>query len=312
MERPSLANLPSPPPGKEGWPWTEAGEQLPELMPDGGPWPRLTVVTPSFNQAPFLEETLRSVLLQGYPNLEYVVVDGGSSDGSVDILRRYDAWLADWVSEPDRGQSDAVNKGFSRATGEIYAWLNSDDVYERDAFARVVRHFSRRPDCALVYGRGSCIDQEGARTGGCDWVRPYDGRLLLTFNFVLQPAAFWRRSLWEQAGGLDVAYEWAMDWEWLIRATRLGRPDYLPVELARWRIRPGIKTLAGGPRRRAEIAAISRRHGGVLQRTNLVYLWDRAAARLAQRVGTGRVFRSVKLLTSPAGRLLKARGRYLE
>jgi glycosyltransferase involved in cell wall biosynthesis len=284
-------------------------------MPEGNPWPRVSVVTPSFNQAPFLEATLRSVLLQGYPNLEYIVVDGGSTDGSVEILRRYEEWLHSWVSESDRGQSDAVNKGFARATGEILGWVNSDDLYEPNTLARVARFFAETPECDLVYGRGSYVDERGDTMGPCHWIRTFDRRLLLTFNFILQPAAFWRRSLWEQTGDLDVAYHWAMDWDWLIRATAYGRAQHIPVELARWRVRPGIKTAAGGERRRAEVAAISRRHGGFWQPTHLVYLWDRAAWRLARRIGTGRAFRIIKRATSPLGWLLKERAwknRYLD
>lgn len=116
-----LFDLPAPPPGRTGWPWTETA---PATRAD---WPRVTIVTPSYNQAEFLEETLRSVLLQGYPNLEYIVIDGGSTDGSRAILEKYSPWLDYWVSEPDRGQSDAINKGLARATGEWVNWLNSDD-----------------------------------------------------------------------------------------------------------------------------------------------------------------------------------------
>lgn len=116
----SLRDLPPPPPGKTGWPWTEESEPLAAQMPDGRPWPRITVVTPSFNQGQFLEATIRSVLLQRYPELEYFVLDGGSTDGSVDTIRRYAPWLSHWVSEPDGGQSAAINRGLERGSG-VYA-----------------------------------------------------------------------------------------------------------------------------------------------------------------------------------------------
>src|ERR1700747_491647 len=127
MRCPQLNDLPEPPPGKKGWPWTEESTALPSSDEQQGP--RITVVTPSFNQGTFLEETIRSVLLQGYPDLEYIVLDGGSTDNSVDILRNYDRQLTNWVSERDRGQTHAINKGLARATGDIAAYLNSDDLY---------------------------------------------------------------------------------------------------------------------------------------------------------------------------------------
>lgn len=282
-------------------------------MPDGGAWPRITVVTPSYNQAPFLEATLRSVLLQGYPNLEYIVIDGGSTDGSNDIIRRYERWLGGYVSGPDEGQSQAINNGLARASGEVFAWLNSDDLYEPNALAHVGQYFAREPDCMLLYGRGSYIDEEGNKRGSCDWIRPFDRRLLLTFNFILQPAAFWRRRLWQETGGLDETYHWAMDWEWLIRATALTEPHFVPLEFARWRIQPAMKTASGGEPRRAEIAAISRRYSGFWQPTNLAYLLDRASWRASEHLGDGLAFRSLQRLAAPVRWLLKEKawkGRY--
>jgi len=236
-------------------------------QPGGAPWPSVSIVTPSYNQGAFLEATIRSVLLQGYPNLEYAVIDGGSSDESVDIIRKYEPWLAYWISEPDNGQSAAINRGYARASGEVLAWINSDDIYESEAVPLIAAHFSGNPGCMLVYGAGSYMDRDGARLGRCGWIRAFDRKLLLTFNFILQPAAFWRRSLWEMTGALEPAYHWAMDWDWFIRATGETRPDYLPMELARFRLRPEIKSLSGGRVRAAELAEISRRYGGIRQPT---------------------------------------------
>ena len=119
MRCPTLIELPPPPSRKTGWPWTEESPRLPDVRPDGSPWPKLSVITAVFNAADFFEESLRSALLQGYPNLEVVVIDGGSTDGTVDIIRRYEPWIAYWVSEPDRGQSHATNKGLEAATRRL-------------------------------------------------------------------------------------------------------------------------------------------------------------------------------------------------
>jgi glycosyltransferase involved in cell wall biosynthesis len=281
----TLSALPPPPPGRCGWPWTEAHPALPASQPDGRAWPRVSIVTPSYNQGPFLEGTIRSVLLQGYPNLEYVIIDGGSHDESLEIIRKYSPWLAFWVSEPDGGQSAAIDRGFSHASGEVLGWLNSDDVYEPGALERVATHLSRMPGCGLVYGRGSYIDTNSRRTRGCDWIRAFDRQRFLTFNFILQPAAFWRHWLWEETGGLESGLHWAMDWDWFIRATARICPDYLPIELARFRLRPGIKTLSGGRRRAAEVAEVSRRHGGRHQPTYMMYRFQSLDGRSAADLG---------------------------
>lgn len=154
MKCPSLSELPSPPAGKTGWPWTEASTPLPPTRPDGSPWPLVTVVTPSYNQARYLEATLRSILLQGYPNLEYFVMDGASTDGSVEIIQKYAPWLAHWVSERDGGQSAAINRGLRLGSGEFATWINSDDMLERHALSNHASRIGFRP--GVVY-LGDCM-----------------------------------------------------------------------------------------------------------------------------------------------------------
>jgi glycosyltransferase involved in cell wall biosynthesis len=187
-------------------------------MPDGSPWPRVSVVTPSYNQGQFIEETMRSVLLQGYPNLEYIVVDGGSMDGSVEIIRKYEPWLAYWVSEPDQGQSDAINKGWRRATGEIVAWLNSDDIYLSGTVGAASTALMQSPEVAVVYGNYQQIDGEGEliKVGGAS--REFDLRRLLwtLSSYIPQPSAFIRRSVLEDVGLLDATLHYSMDYDlWL-------------------------------------------------------------------------------------------------
>ena len=157
MRCPRLDDLPPAPAGCKGWPWTEGPELVPDTGPDGRSWPVISIVTPSFNQGRFLEETIRSVLLQGYPSLEYIVMDGGSTDDSVDIIRKYEPWLMFWASGPDQGQSDAINKGFERATGAIWGYINSDDLYEPDALRTAAEIFLSGAEVHLVAGTtGAC------------------------------------------------------------------------------------------------------------------------------------------------------------
>lgn len=162
-----LKQLPAPPPGKHGWPWDQEAPSSTATKPPV--WPRISIVTISYNQVSYLEETIRSVLLQGYPNLEYIVVDGGSTDGGVDIIQKYVPWLAWWVSEPDRGQSHAINKGFARCTGEIITFISSDDTYLPGALLDVARRWQAGwPYGAVIGGfyfqdAESCLRSEAIR-----------------------------------------------------------------------------------------------------------------------------------------------------
>src|ERR1700682_1513417 len=150
---PRLADLPSAPPGKTGWPWTEESPLLPERMPDGSEWPRISIVTPNYNYARYLGTTIRSVLLQGYPNLEYIVQDDGSTDGSVDLIRQYEKHLAYWSTESNSGQPAVINRGMRRSTGSILAYINSDDYYLPGEFEAVALHFNQNTEADLVFGR---------------------------------------------------------------------------------------------------------------------------------------------------------------
>ncbi|MDB5594720.1 MAG: glycosyltransferase [Hyphomicrobiales bacterium] len=150
MRCPTLAELPSPPPGKTGWPWTIESPQLPDTMPDGSLWPRISIVTPSYNQGQFVEETIRSVLLQGYPDIEYIVMDGGSSDESVGIIQRYSTWMAHWQSGSDNGQVAALNSGFQKCSGDLLNWLNSDDLLHKNALINVARCFELVPNVDVI------------------------------------------------------------------------------------------------------------------------------------------------------------------
>jgi hypothetical protein len=254
----TLNELPPPPTGKTGWPWTEAGS--PAAF---GAGPRVTVVTPSFNQAAFLEEAIRSVLLQGYPDLEYFVIDGGSTDGSVDIIRRYAPWLAGWTSARDAGQAAALAHGFQQATGAVLAWLNSDDVFLPGAVTRAAHALRQAPEAVMVYGDADQIDAGGVRLGPAPQVRAGNRRVLLEENnTIAQPAAFFRRTAYAAVGGLDPALHWAMDYDLWIKLAGLGALQYLPVRLAQMRLYPQAKTGGGDVAMFAEILTVVRRHGG--------------------------------------------------
>jgi glycosyltransferase involved in cell wall biosynthesis len=238
---PTLGELPSPPTGRNGWPWTEETPRIPETMPDGNPWPRVSVITPSYNQDKFIEETIRSVLLQRYPNLEYIIIDGGSTDESLNIIKQYEPWLAYWASEPDRGQSHAINKGLRRASGDIIAYLNSDDLYLPGAVRQAVQFLSQDEESDIVYGDCRVVDKE-SQTIFLGRGRDFDLFVELCRNFVYQPTVFMRRKLLDLVGYLDEELNYAMDVDYWLRAAMKVKFSYLPVELAAFRITESSKT----------------------------------------------------------------------
>ena len=220
---------PSPTKGKIGWPWTESSSQLPATMPGGSPWPRISIVTPSYNQAQYLEEAIRSVLLQGYPNLEYIVMDGSSTDGSVEILRKYEPWLTYLHIGPDEGQAAAIKDGFERATGEILAWLNSDDRYRPGALHRVAHFFLTHPKVVFGNGDVNFVDNSG------QWIKRMFARKpnrFLTSNLGVhgwpQQGCFWRRWVYERVGGIDPSLHFCMDLDLFIRLIGTGPGRRIP------------------------------------------------------------------------------------
>jgi glycosyltransferase involved in cell wall biosynthesis len=233
---PKLGRLNHHPPEPLRVPRSYARERRPN------PVPTMTIVSPSFQQARFLGRTIRSVLDQRYPALQYVVQDGGSDDGSVEVIRRHEDVLARWASEPDDGLADAINRGFAGTSGEVMAWLNSDDVFLPGALAHVARFLARHPEVDAVYGNRILIDEAGRKTGV--WVLPpHDDDALRLIDYVPQETLFWRRSLWERCGGLDAELRFAVDWDLLLRFADAGaRMVRLPRFLGAFRVHEGQKT----------------------------------------------------------------------
>jgi glycosyltransferase involved in cell wall biosynthesis len=208
--------------------------------------PLVTVITPSYNQANFLEETIQSVLSQDYPNLEYFIFDGGSNDGSVEIIQKYAHRLAGWVSEKDRGQADAINKGFARATGSIVAWVNSDDFYLPGAISAAVAALQAAPDAALVFGDVVSVDAAGKIFNVMTY-GPWGLDELMQFNILGQPGVFMRRSALEQAGYLDLSYHYMLDHHLWLRLAQQGPMVYLPQHWAAARFHASAKNVAQAP-----------------------------------------------------------------
>ncbi len=227
-------------------------------IPDGAP--RISIVTPSYQQGRYLERTIRSVLSQHYPRLEYVVQDGGSSDETVSVLERFDGRLSAWASEPDGGQGDAINRGFRRTSGEIMAYLNSDDLLLPGSLAYVARYFAAHPDVDAVYGHRVLIDEHDREIGR--WVLPpHDDEVLPVIDFIPQETLFWRRSLWERAGAqIDTSLSFAIDWDLLLRFQEAGaRIVRLPRYLGAFRVHAEQKTAREQELCRSESELLQRR-----------------------------------------------------
>lgn len=248
MRLPTLRDLPPPPPEKTGWPWTQ---EPPRLQNDGSAkrWPTISVVVPTYNHGHYIEETLRSILLQGYPSLELIVIDGGSTDDSIDIIRKYAPYLAYWVSEPDRGQTHAINKGMAHATGQIRAYLNSDDLYLPGTLQAVAEYSLAHPEADLIHGGCAVVSEAGERIGrrqgdissvsqildlwGVWWQRK---------NFV-QPEVFWTERIAQKIGAFREDLHYVMDYEYWLRIFLAGgKAGRIDRDLAAFRITPTQKS----------------------------------------------------------------------
>ena len=228
-------------------------------------YPKVSIITPSYNQGQFIERTILSVLEQDYPNIEYIVIDGGSTDNTLEILKKYEDQII-WKSELDKGQSDAVNKGFLLSTGKIIGWLNSDDTYKPGAISYVVRYFSEHPDVGMIYGGCDLIDINDKIIATVK-IFDFDLRVLInSADIVNQPSAFFRRNVFSEVGMLDINLKWAMDLDLWIKIALKFKIQSVHFKLANFRKYPNQKSATDiwgiKPEYRKEILRVSRKYGG--------------------------------------------------
>jgi glycosyltransferase involved in cell wall biosynthesis len=228
----------------------------------GDPLPLVTIVTPSFNQAPFLGAAIESVLSQDYPRIEYIVLDGGSTDGSVEVIRRYETRLAAWVSEPDRGQTEAINRGFGMARGEILAWLNSDDVYLPGAASQAVAFLQAHPEIGMVHGAAYYVDEAGVPVARFPSSDTNHKELRRGAPRIAQQASFFRSSAWKMVGPLDPTFYYAMDYDLWIRISAVTPLAFVPRMWAGFRLHGASKSMTVASRCWPEMMRVHFRDGG--------------------------------------------------
>ena len=225
--------------------------------------PLVSIITPSFNQAQYLEATIQSVLGQDYPRLEYIIVDGGSTDGSAAVIKKYEGRLAWWVSEQDKGQTDAINKGFNRANGEILAWLNSDDTYNPGAVSAAVKFLMDNPEIAMVYADCDFINEQGGVIGKFNSAQTDHRRLREGYVHIPQQTMFFRAKYWKELGPLDPSFYFAMDYDLWTRISARAPIKYLRGQTwANFRIHNFGKTSSADDRCWPEMLRVHYRDGG--------------------------------------------------
>lgn len=227
--------------------------------------PKISIITPSYNQGKFIEQTIQSVLSQNYPNLEYIIIDGGSTDNTLEIIKKYEDKIAYWVSEPDNGQADAINKGLERATGEIVNWLNSDDILLPNALNTIVEEFTNNPYASFIYGDTNQINENGEIIYTVKVVNFKKNVLLYGRILGVQPSIFFRKNVWKKLGFLDEKYKFCMDIEYWIRAA-MNNLVFSPVykTIASNRFHPYTKTIKNQDLLQSE-------HFGILKNLNIFF-----------------------------------------
>lgn len=240
----NLSKLPVSNSARQGWPWTEETDE--KIYDPSLPWPKISIVTPSYNQGNFIEETIRSVLLQNYPNLEYLIIDAGSTDNTREIIKQYKSWITYWVSEPDRGQSNAINKGVKKCTGIIFNWLNSDDWLVKNALFDIATSFLRNPNADVISGFENHVSIGGQ-------VSEFNGTFVestneqsIEFSYISQPSTFFRLACFKQLGLVSEDLHYCMDIElWVRFLLQFGRDRFRKIKkpIANFRFHENSKTV---------------------------------------------------------------------
>lgn len=225
---------------KTSWPWNE--ETSPDVYDLSKDWPKISIVTPSYNQGQYIEETIRSVLLQNYPNLEYIIIDGGSTDNTIEIIKKYEKWIAFWVSEPDNGQTHAINKGFYKSDGKVIAWLNSDDFYLNGAIKKLLEVTDvSKPQ--ILFGNSILFDDIKKMQWESDIISDHQKYDISVIDYIIQPSSFFTVYAWELTKPLNEHLDFAFDWDLFIRFKNKG-VDFIPINqvLSKYRKHPNHKS----------------------------------------------------------------------
>jgi glycosyltransferase involved in cell wall biosynthesis len=235
--------------------------------------PKISIITPSYNQAIYLEETINSVLSQEYPYLEYIIIDGGSTDNSVDIIKKYDDKLAYWVSEKDSGFADAINKGFRKATGDIFYWINSDDILLPNALHIVGSYFEKFRNAKVLFGDRLIIDEKSRIVREMRF-HFYHSKLFRHYKSIGQEATFWRREIFETVGGIDESFSYAIDLDLWVRFSMHARLHYVPYFLGAFRQQPESKSSTLSERGRVERERIVLKYYKSLPGSRQVFVYN--------------------------------------
>jgi glycosyltransferase involved in cell wall biosynthesis len=248
-------------------------------------YPKITIITPSYNQGEFIEATIKSVLAQNYPNLEYFIFDGGSTDNTVDVIKKYDKHITHWESKTDRGQSHAINKGFKAASGEIIGWLNSDDLFHPNTLHRVANYFKDKNYRKIIYGEGTYLLDKYQLSIKNTTARLSQKHPISLCDFIIQPSTFWGRIVVEEVGELEEDLHYGFDWDWFIKAHNKNIPFQMVREsFSVYRIHAEHKSSAGGDKRIKELAKIFKKHHGSIIADVYLQLNGNSKAVLCKRI----------------------------